>query len=456
MKFSLFLTIAICAVFAWFQWRKSGEVAALRDARRAVEAEISMAGLDPQAAARGEMLRMANAEDGRNGAAATESAGAAREKEVRGFVRDLVAFATEMEAMRESRREPDMAARSRMLEIMDRFLSLTDSDLDVLVDELVVQDITPKMRSELIGGSLMMMAQNNPEATLRLLARTEDMLAGNFNANWIRQSCAMALAAQDPAKAAAWLERMETESPDQVEAGIRGSMIGAMADRDPVTAWRIAMKGGDTAGMLRQLGAGIRSDAARDVALALLRQHVSADPANAGPVTEAFLRGLGTGLVVSDFETASGWLANAELDEGIRDGILAGVLDAAGNVDPKPWLDWMQRNISEETAAGRIDGAIRSWTRRDFNAVGEWLNSQPQGALRNSATRTFAETLAPYEPEAAAQWAVTLPDGPEREGLLSRIYQQWSAKDAEAAAAFAGEHGISPPPVPDNFQSDGP
>ena len=53
--------------------------------------------------------------------------------------------------------------------------------------------------------------------------------------------------------------------------------------------------------------------------------------------------------------------------------------------------------------------------------------------------------MASYHPQVAAQWALTLPDGDERDATLKQIYQNWPKTDAaaiEAAAAFAKENGI--------------
>ena len=53
--------------------------------------------------------------------------------------------------------------------------------------------------------------------------------------------------------------------------------------------------------------------------------------------------------------------------------------------------------------------------------------------------------MARYEPATAAQWALTLPAGQERDATLRTIYQNWPGSDPaarEAAAAFAQTHGL--------------
>ena len=55
---------------------------------------------------------------------------------------------------------------------------------------------------------------------------------------------------------------------------------------------------------------------------------------------------------------------------------------------------------------------------------------------------TYAETLAPFEPDSAAQWAMTLPPGKDREETLANIYEKWPKNDESAKKAFAKLHGI--------------
>jgi len=88
---------------------------------------------------------------------------------------------------------------------------------------------------------------------------------------------------------------------------------------------------------------------------------------------------------------------------------------------------------------------VSGWTQSDFQATGAWLNTTPTGPLKNSAIRSYAETVSRYEPEAAAQWALTLPPGEDRDQTLNRIYKNWPKKDdasKAAAEAFKSQYGV--------------
>ena len=60
----------------------------------------------------------------------------------------------------------------------------------------------------------------------------------------------------------------------------------------------------------------------------------------------------------------------------------------------------------------------------------------------SAAVRAYAKTVAPYEPQTAANWALTLPAGDERTGLLKTIHGHWKSQDEAAAARFAEQHGL--------------
>ncbi len=47
----------------------------------------------------------------------------------------------------------------------------------------------------------------------------------------------------------------------------------------------------------------------------------------------------------------------------------------------------------------------------------------------NTAIRAYAETISKYEPAAAAQWAMSLPPGKDRDQTLKSIYQNWPTAD---------------------------
>jgi hypothetical protein len=54
----------------------------------------------------------------------------------------------------------------------------------------------------------------------------------------------------------------------------------------------------------------------------------------------------------------------------------------------------------------------------------------------------FKSALPEYEPASAAQWAMTLPPGEDRDETLKSVYQNWPETDPAAKEAFKKQHGI--------------
>jgi len=109
------------------------------------------------------------------------------------------------------------------------------------------------------------------------------------------------------------------------------------------------------------------------------------------------------------------------------------------------WIEWAGANVPSDKRNLLVHNLMYDWTIDDFQAVGEWLNTVVDGPIKHSAIRTYAATLAPYQPEAAAEWAVTLPPNAGRQSILKQIHSKWPQTDPAAkaaAAAFAIKHGI--------------
>ena len=93
---------------------------------------------------------------------------------------------------------------------------------------------------------------------------------------------------------------------------------------------------------------------------------------------------------------------------------------------------------------GSTANLIRDWTRSDYRAAGEWVNSVDKGPKHDQAKAAYASTLAEHEPAAAADWAISLPEGNQRKKVQAKIYRHWKKKDPAAAEAYARKNGLVP------------
>jgi hypothetical protein len=124
---------------------------------------------------------------------------------------------------------------------------------------------------------------------------------------------------------------------------------------------------------------------------------------------------------------------------------LSGAGGSAQSGEAGRWMELVGMNLPTEQAHELIQNLVKSWTQNDYIAAGQWLTSMPDGPTKNSAVRSYAATVARYDPECACQWAMNLPPGNDRDVTLNRIYQNLPKDDPaskQAAEAFAELHGV--------------
>lgn len=94
----------------------------------------------------------------------------------------------------------------------------------------------------------------------------------------------------------------------------------------------------------------------------------------------------------------------------------------------------------EELAKTSAD-LIRVWD--DMEASGQWLNTLPEGPVKNAAAQAYALESAKENPQAAFQWAATITDPAARARTQRRVFTAWHDADPAAAAAWLPQSGWS-------------
>lgn len=113
------------------------------------------------------------------------------------------------------------------------------------------------------------------------------------------------------------------------------------------------------------------------------------------------------------------------------------------NKEQDKWLAYLARSEMDPSQMEQATTSImKRWAKSDFNAAGAWINQQPQGPQRNMSIQTFAQTIAPHEPEAAATWALQLPGSDDKTTLLRTIRTHWLSKDPTAEGTVNQRLGI--------------
>lgn len=142
------------------------------------------------------------------------------------------------------------------------------------------------------------------------------------------------------------------------------------------------------------------------------------------------------------FIELSDWLGSANLSS---DELVAATKDMQDKVrvgETAQWLDWLAKSdVPDEIAKERAFELATRWTEKDYQAVGQWLNSSPGSPEKTAVAGAYAAKTYPYDPETAMKWIQTLPQGPERTKALEAIYQGLPT-DSDQAEAFASELGL--------------
>ncbi len=162
-------------------------------------------------------------------------------------------------------------------------------------------------------------------------------------------------------------------------------------------------------------------------------------PADRGPVT----RSLGLASRAwgqKDAQAALAWAQALPATDQRRDLIIQSV-----------WQGWTEQNPAQAATAlgpqlyngGRLytdlAGTVaRAWAGVDPNASAQWAVSLPLGAARRNALYQVAATWTQTDPAGASRWAGNLPASNSRLEIWSEIVGNWADTDLDAAGAWLG------------------
>ncbi|RYD21520.1 MAG: hypothetical protein EOP88_11110 [Verrucomicrobiaceae bacterium] len=443
MKASIALSLLILAI---------GAILGLQDQRRLASVRASHDKLVAEAAGSGITVDSANPEDSLR---VTKREREDKEAEARDAAAKFIAFAKEMEAIQKKGGPPDAATQKRIMDFLDRILSLDAAQLKILITEVrAAKDIKDETRQSLIGFSIMTLANDHPQAALTLLVESSTDPSGVLKMDGMgKQAMSTSLAKwakDDPMAALEWVRKNGEKMPALVDDNAKRGMISGAAAQDPKLAFKLigelGLKDGNRA--LDSIVDAARTPAERTATLTALREHLATLPEgeSRNQAADAAIRSLLQNAVKDGFDSGTRWLEGAgfskeELGQ-IGDG---GFHNKMRGSDTGRWIEWMGKTLPEGKPDNGIRDLVRNWTENDYQAAGKWLASAPEGRAKELSVRSYAETVSRYEPESAVQWADTLPAGKAKEETLQRIYQNWPRDDdasKAAAEAFKKERGI--------------
>jgi hypothetical protein len=358
---------------------------------------------------------------------------------------EFIAFAREMEANREKGVSTDEARLKRQMEIMDRMLTLDSAQLKILITEVrAAKDLKDSTRQGLLNRSLKLLAQDSPQAALALLTEPSDLFKGSGSLN-ISPSLAQ-WAKDDPLAALEWVRNNSAKFPDLITEGAKHGLISGTAIQDPKLAFKLIGELGleNSSQVVTGIVRAARTPEQRTATLAALREHLAnlKDEKARKDLSRSAVYVFAQNISKEGFEAGSQWITAAGFTPAELESLAEGLYSSIKNGENGRWIEWIGENLPPRKAADKIESMVRGWTQTDFQAAANWINSVPDGPTKNTAIRSYAETVSEYEPETATQWALTLPPGKDRDSTLNRIYENWPKDDPAAKEAFKQQHGI--------------
>jgi hypothetical protein len=438
MKISLLIAALILIGTSFFGWSGQQRLTAAREDHARLVEEAERLGIDAAEGASGSVQSVH--------AKSRRDEGGDKTAEAKAFAAKLVAFAKEMEEMQKSGTQPDESMQKRIFEILDGMLALDGSQLKILVAELrVAPGLNDEMRTGILGFAVMMLANDHPAAALALFTESSELMKDAGSSRHVISSALARWAQDDPMAALEWIRKNSKEHPDLVTDQTKRSVLAGAARQDPGLAFSLLgeLDAKDRTMAVHGIAESATTSEQRKAVLMSLREHMKTlGPDAAASLSASTLNALGQGVSQEGHEAALAWLEGAGLSPEEKAAFAQGVQPWQAKGETGKWIEWMSKELPAEQTTQRVTLFMNQWARDDFKAAGQWLNNFQDGAAKDAAVKSYADTVAPYEPASAAEWALTLPEGQERKDLLTKIHGEWKSKDEAAAAEFARENGI--------------
>jgi len=374
-----------------------------------------------------------------------------REAGVQLAAAEFITFAGEMEAFKSrGGNQLDAAMQKRLVAFIDRMMALNSSQFKALISEVGAnEDINDGVRQDLIGFSIMTLANEQPQAAVARFRESRGLFTDAQIGGKVLSTSLACWAEDDPLAALKWVRHHGGKYSDLITEDTKLGMISGAAVQYPKFAFKLIAELGlnDAEHAIQGVVDAAKTDRERSATLAGLRGYLATvtDESAREETASRAIHGLALGIVREGFEAARQWLDTAQLTPAEFEFFTDGLTPLAKSADNGRWVEWLGTTLPPSQSDEKIRGYVSAWTQIDYKAAGKWLSTASDGQVKNAAICAYAETVARYEPQVAAQWALTLPVGDERDATLKQILANWPRNDQasiDAAAAFAKENGI--------------
>ena len=310
---------------------------------------------------------------------------------------------------------------------------LTADELFVLLGDLnKLRDDEPIVEA-IFGILVALVSEVEPERVLALMGESEK---DDGTEEAAETGALFGLARQDPAKAEAFLEA----------AGWRGKR-----QRDGEMAVLMGWVQSDFQEAIRYLK---ESDIDSGMGVSVLANSAH-EPKVRDQMRKAILgmedspirKSLTTALMAAEY-SAGGFTKVSELLSEItfenlaaRDEALSGAANMGLLVKPKETIEWLKKEASPARRGEFLGNSVMRWAHNDYQAAGEWLQSQEPSSDTDQAILAYASTVVQIDPAAAMTWADEIQDSQVQKNVRKRSLRNWSVTDPDAARNWVVEQG---------------
>lgn len=318
---------------------------------------------------------------------------------------------THMLLTRWAQDDPDAAFAS----LADLDFKKTGGDPNSILAGLAAQD--PKRAADWL---------NNPDNSLVQYPMMGHILAGTIAKEWVRQDAEAALA---------WAETL----PESQRAGAYSGVLGSLATTDPLRASTLAMK--------------LESGEAR--------QHIVGEVARAWARTAptdalAWAQSLeGDDQQQATREALGTWAqadpaAAAKLVDGMTgqepfDSYLTTVASTWAPQAPGEAAAWVTTQAEGQGKNQAMGHVMWNWTTRDPESAANWLAEQPVGAARDAGIGGLAKAAFDFDPGGALTWATDIDNEGFRGEAVEIGLREWMKRDPERARQWANQNDVPTP-----------
>jgi hypothetical protein len=101
--------------------------------------------------------------------------------------------------------------------------------------------------------------------------------------------------------------------------------------------------------------------------------------------------------------------------------------------------------LPAESQPNVFHNLVRGWAFDHTQEAGDWINTLPLGAARDSAVEAFVSVIDGKDAALATQWAQAIQDPEARAGAFFNAFERWQGQDKKAATEWLNQN-----PLPDD------